>query len=109
MSKHTPGPWKWNSDPDMGGFHVYMGAAISKRSGYESHHHLEMDFSIYPEDGEQWEEAKANTRLIAAAPDLLAELEMLSNVVEGCGMATMPEIECRLLFARAAIAKATGK
>lgn len=52
--------------------------------------------------------SEANARLIAAAPELLAELELLSSVVEGCGMAAMPEVECRLVFARSAIAKATG-
>lgn len=104
MNKHTKGPWKWKSDPSMGGFHVYMDTAIRKRSGYDSHHHLEMDFSIYPEDGEQWEEAKANARLIAAAPELLENLigcmEALASHVPDC-----VEVQC----ARAAIAKATGE
>lgn len=52
---------------------------------------------------------EAHERVRASAPDILAELEMLANVVEGCGIATMPEIECRIAFARAAIAKATGQ
>lgn len=111
MSKHTPGPWKWNSDPDMGGFHVYMGAAISKRSGYESHQHLEMDFSIYPEDGEQWEEAKANTRLIAAAPELLEALVLLEREMVDSGNAGSADYGWKPAIekTRAAIAKATGK
>lgn len=115
MSKHTKGPWKWKSDPRMGGFHVYMDTAIRKRSGYDSHHHLELDFSIYPEDGEQWEEAKANARLIAAAPTQNEEMlrylpiieraeadpELWQRLTEGTGIATANGY-------RAAIAKAKG-
>ncbi|MHC1670482.1 hypothetical protein ACODUO_15080 [Stenotrophomonas maltophilia] len=111
MSKHTKGPWKWKSDQRMGGFHVYMDTAIGKRSGYESHHHLEMDFSLYPEDGEQWEEAKANARLIAAAPELL---EALSNFPSDADYSSSDEfwkatVHWWLTEAEPAIAKATGE
>lgn len=101
--KHTPGPWKWQSHPDEGGFCVYMAEAIHKRSGYEVQHRIEMDFTLYPEDGAQWEEARANTRLIAAAPELLEALEnILSNCLDSDGLSRAYE------NARAAIAKATG-
>lgn len=105
MSKYTKGPWKWKSDPSMGGFHVYMDTAIRKRSGYESHHHLEMDFSIYPEDGEQWEEAKANARLIASAPELLEAALSTIDTIEG----GPTQVADAITALRAAIAKATGE
>ncbi|RLK56270.1 hypothetical protein BCL79_0654 [Stenotrophomonas rhizophila] len=69
---------------------------------------IQRDPDALGQGGISAEEALINARLIAAAPELLAELEMLSSVVEGCGMAAMPEVECRLVFARAAIARATG-
>ncbi|WP_401733519.1 hypothetical protein [Stenotrophomonas muris] len=110
MSKHTKGPWKWESDPDMGVFHVYMDTAIRKRSGYESHHRLEMDFSIYPEDGEQWEEAKANVRLIAAAPSMLHMLVECERVLARLDTLRHLDPEWPILDeVRAQIAKATGE
>lgn len=48
-------------------------------------------------------------RLIAAAPELLSELEILANIIEGCGIELPPEVEGQLVFARAAIAKAKGE
>ena len=91
MSRHTEGPW---SVFDNGIGRTYVASENGTLICF-----IESDDENVDSDAD----------LIAAAPDLLAELEMLSNVVEGCGMTTMPEIECRLLFARAAIAKATGK
>lgn len=95
MSKHTPGPWYVGRKDENTG-------EIEVNSDGRPYVCL-----VFP--GAIDDVTPANARLIAAAPDLLAELEMLSNVVEGCGMAAMPEVECRLVFARAAIAKATGK
>lgn len=96
MSKHTPGPWQW--EKRGGAFRAIEGPSGLSVAVTEEY------------AGDAWiDVSEANASLIAAAPELLAELEMLSNVVEGCGMATMPEVECRLVFARATIAKATGK
>lgn len=111
MSKHTPGPWKWKSDLDMGGFHIYMDTAIRNRSGYQCHHHLELDFTLYPEDGDQWEEAKANARLIAAAPDLLAALvkaERLFREIGFIAAADSARPESLWNEINNAISKATG-
>ncbi|HGP0655564.1 TPA: hypothetical protein ACKP0Q_000751 [Stenotrophomonas maltophilia] len=91
-SKHTPGPWSHSKGERHNFFY------IDSPSGDV----------VYVTGSLQPDHVEANARLIAAAPELLAELEMLSNIVEGCGMATMPEVECRLVSARAAIAKATG-
>lgn len=75
MSEHTPGPWYWHRGP---GPNVYAedGTEIGQ-----------INFSV---DGD----------LIAAAPDLLAALELLLPYLEDCRM----HIE-----ARDAIAKARGK
>lgn len=105
MSKHTPGPWKqmWTGRGKMVFHHVSATApAIPGFCG-------ERPVEIASISGTDPQTDAANARLIAAAPELLAELEMLSNILEGCGMATMPEVKCRLVFARAAITKATGE
>lgn len=107
MSKHTPGPWKVIRD----GNDLSVRSANSRDTGKITHLDIAENIGgLRPgPDFTDRSEAKANARLIAAAPELLAELEMLSNIVEGCGMATMPEVECRLVFARAAITKAKGE
>lgn len=109
MTSYTKGPWELRVDEDEGQFQINMGEARSCNSGYPVNHRIEVEYCLYPSDGEQWDEALATMKLIRAAPDLLAELEMLLNIVEGCGLATMPEVECRIAFARAAIAKASGE
>ncbi len=53
--KHTPGPWTVDDSIDSNGFFYYV-----------------LDG---PKDINGAEESKANCRLIAAAPDLLAELK----------------------------------
>lgn len=76
MSKHTPGPWEcvWSEDD---GHVIRMSSALGGANGYESHHCIEYQHGLYPDDGDQFKEAKANARLIAAAPDLLAALKAL--------------------------------
>ncbi|OWR35528.1 hypothetical protein CEE55_01650 [Stenotrophomonas pavanii] len=92
MSKH-----RWLSDDQV--------QKLNERHGWFKHGDAQSDVSrAFANDA-----IEAHERMRATAPELLAELEMLSNVVEGCGMTTMPEVECRLIFARAAIAKATGE
>lgn len=110
--KHTPGPWAWKSFPDDGGFCVYMADAIHNFSGYQVQHRIEMDFTLYPEDGAQWEEAKANTRLIAAAPEYFdgtADLLAYEEAVEaGDDERAMLLYASAIRKLRAAQTKATG-
>ena len=110
-SKHTPGPWDLHVDEDSGEFQINMGDARTRNSGYQVQQRIEVDFSLYPEDGEQWDEAYANMRLIATAPELLeALIEAVSE------MAALKEsvgyrgntLSC-LAAARGAISKATGE
>lgn len=66
-AKHTPGPWTFDGDnPANQGFDVALsdGGAIAT--------------AYYCEDGEGRDEAEANARLIAAAPELLAALKELA-------------------------------
>lgn len=63
MSKHTPGPWGWENHP-------YNGEPIALTGGNDT------DVLLATGSGEQaWLQVnEADARLIAAAPDLLAEL-----------------------------------
>lgn len=107
-AQHTPGPWHWDSDPIKGDplgrvrFQVTtIGKTIAQTYYSSSDKH-----------------AEADTRLIAAAPDLLAALE---DSISALRAALDQEIKNdareewlsikrkRLDAARAAIAKATGE
>ena len=70
MSAHTPGPW--NVEHPFGEPGVYV---VAKSTALIA--------KVYPADGEwvvdQRTSTKANARLIAAAPRMLAELKMLRN------------------------------
>jgi hypothetical protein len=92
MNKHTPGPWE--IEPNAG-----KGAWISNDFGWAA---LAL--------GNDHDNARANARLIAAAPDLLEALTALANGVDfnikngSCPL----DLGVRLKKARAAIAKAEG-
>ncbi len=89
MTAHTPGPWKiWNDfdeDGDNGCFCI----------GDDTAHAVTMNFGK--------KKNKANARLIAAAPDLLAALINLTNRCERSWTGKDTDAT------RAAIAKATHK
>ncbi len=84
----TPGPWK------VHGYHVRaVGRGI-------------LDCCIVDRaEGNDAEEAAANARLIAAAPDLLAALERIEKGFDGSGEYTVNGLRG---IARAALAKAKG-
>ncbi len=96
---HTPGPWH------------YVGDGLTHRQ-FDIHspgvHHqhictvnnLSVD-SLWKRDAQQ---AEANARLIAAAPDLLAALKTVADYWAGGDVP--PEIDALM---RAAIARATSK
>lgn len=115
-SKHTPGPWRLDHAARGAGFSVV--AASPKRAGGGNRICTCRPASYSPE---AHDEAEANARLIAAAPDLLEELKNLLAAYEqpdrqlcchggqdcGCRGATVHSQAQH--YARAAIAKAEGK
>ena len=81
--KHTPGPWVFEVR-DSGTFRIRMGTAVESPGHHEAQHSIEWDTSLYPEDGDQYEEAVANGVLAAAAPDLLEACEQaLQFIING--------------------------
>lgn len=66
MSKHTPGPWIW----DIHGEEVVV-----------ANERLEPVASL----PEQWDNQEANARLIAAAPELLTELQECVEYIKAHG------------------------
>jgi hypothetical protein len=68
MRKHTPGPWNRGY-----GNHIYQGA----RHDPTNPGRLVAICEPSTRTQEDWEEVWANARLIAAAPELLEELEAL--------------------------------
>ena len=88
MSAHTPGPWTENS------------CEIQAADGSPI-----CEMLARPEDSDKWghHHADANSRLICAAPDLLAALvDLVDDVVSG------EFYESRLIAAQEAIAKVRG-
>ena len=95
--KHTPGPWK----VCQGQTHEWTSVFAENGTFVTNTNH-----SRARSDGE----ASANARLIAAAPDLLAALELIAN---GCEVSSLGDVYPSIILdprdiARAAIAKATG-
>jgi hypothetical protein len=85
-AKHTPGPWVINDQVDM----LFIEADGAPVASVE-----------VGEGPEEAEGAEADARLIAAAPDLLAELEDVLSAIQDDG-----EIDADSV--RASIAKARG-
>lgn len=116
-TKHTPGPWFIRREPDS-----------QRENGWMQPNYwlIEQDvgegfgrwIATFPRlvDGEQ-DQQIADARLIAAAPDLLAELEKAADTFADCAR-TLSVLGRRTLATaceiaeqsnRAAIAKATGE
>lgn len=84
-SKHTPGPWERR--------HLTIMGQTSVQDAYQKVASVHNDKSL--------ENAEANARLIAAAPDMLAALVLAESYADVMGVMTVQAI-------RDAIAKATG-
>jgi len=77
MSKHTPGPWEAVADP--GHFHTLStvhGGPVKTGAGPSQPLIVQVGGMARPD------EQSANTRLIAAAPEMLATLEYLLTRLE---------------------------
>lgn len=103
MTQHTPGPWSLCSAPASD---PYTARNVVADNGetvatIASGYHHEQPFTL------SQDEARANARLIAAAPDLIAAL---SAIRAACTrIEDDEEIDAAKALADAAIAKAEGK
>ncbi len=102
---HTPGPW----------FRVPYGDGHDTVICEDEAGNRRIAFMALPgcrdqqERRKAWREIKANARLIAAAPELLAELEKAEDFMSGLeGWDLQDGIDEKLAGIRAAIAKAKG-
>lgn len=101
MSKHTPGPWWLGRDPS------HFGSLTSITGGSDSTGGIR---SVAEVGGLDIDEAEANARLIAAAPDLLAiGKRLVSDVCKpGEDMVELQVSRADYEAFKAAIAKAGG-
>jgi len=90
MSAHTPAPWTASDNA------IYGSSGLIK------------PLIAYLDDRFADEEAANNARLIAAAPDLLAALQMVNRVWSHDQTANLAP-DSPVAIVRAAIAKATGE
>jgi hypothetical protein len=97
MSAHTPGPWSCEPTPESS--HWDWKVTQPRINGRRPYIGIDTD------------NAEADSRLIAAAPDLLAALLLLQAEVVASGNADADDFGWprALSAAHAAIAKATGK
>jgi hypothetical protein len=95
-SKHTPGPWKIATDKDGNLIH----GVVTNET------HIASVGGDYQTD----ELRQANTRLIAAAPDMLEALERIAHIeANRIGVSTWKDLASESIdIARAAVAKAKG-
>lgn len=100
MTQHTPGPWYVSAKNP---FRVIESGPRSLSLAKANNKHL----SVTTELTET--EAKANARLIAAAPDLLASLQEVTATLAWLNSDDSAHIMEQTDRARAAIAKATGE
>ena len=101
MTEHTPGPW--TATGNGGEDEAYLVVKRDNHSDILSHIARMYDVWICDEHGGT---AKANARLIAAAPELLAACRAIAQLADGQGRANMLEVAGQ---ARAAILKAEKK
>jgi hypothetical protein len=98
MTRHTPGPWHVGTLPPPEWRYVCSDngdtiAAVAEWDGFD----LVQEFCA--------DQARANARLIAAAPDMLAALNVVAAQLDDIDNIANPEA-CKIVLA--AIAKATG-
>ena len=77
FEKHTPGPWTYAPGFGDEGFRITLGGA----SKWAVEKGISYAMCLYPDDGDQYLEAEANARLIAAAPDLYDALKAAESAL----------------------------
>jgi len=99
--KHTPGPWKTDSNTITGQYTLVFDRA-GDLVAHTAHGMDPADIDVYGP------ECEANARLIAAAPDLLAACQELVALWQAEGGRLLLSDSPSIVRARAAIAKAGG-
>lgn len=107
MARHTAGPWSINRDAE------YCGVRIDGPSGRSVAHVIQRDPHPALGQGITQEEAEANGLVMAAASELLEEVEALyiwlgDYTHEWPGRSTL-QGQARLIRMRDVIAKSTGR
>lgn len=93
MNGHTPGPWR-----------ISDSSWVTNHRDIDAPTHGALAVVVWRmEEDERSPECEANAALIAAAPDLLAALEVAADALE------MAEFFEKAAQARAALAKARGE
>jgi hypothetical protein len=84
--KYTPGPWKVMSDP------CHFDTLSSIVGGNFDKNRNSLKWQLMAEVGghAEWQEQEANTRLMAAAPELLEALEMIRDADNDCKVDGLP-------------------
>lgn len=108
MSKHTPGPWavrRWSWPTQVeGSIHQVISADSFPTAFVPAWDKPE------PGEVEAGDEARANARLIAAAPELLEACKLIVSAFDALKPASAARNEpLQINAARAAIAKAEGR
>ena len=108
MSKHTPGPWTYESDPTHRQYNVRMLTHMIATHDEAKHICTINNLPRHVRANRDPQIAEANARLIAAAPDLLAALKnFMDRTFELYGQS--PNMDRVRDEARAAIARAEDK
>lgn len=110
MSKHTPGPWtivETKYPNIISNWHIQIGKIEIPFFPYKRVYSEDKSLSAFISDDEQ----KANARLIAAAPDLLAFAQVIADLVIVPPMMTEQARQLMWLqdISRVVIANATGE
>ncbi|MDT4853095.1 hypothetical protein FQZ97_873490 [compost metagenome] len=96
MSRHTPGPWRYQGPDDFMDFNIlHNGDSLAVAAVVSNMRNLE--------------EIAANARLVAAAPDLLAALQLTSKALTAAltgGEVSAAQAGNALVKAAEALAKA---
>lgn len=113
MMKHTAGPWRVDLTVALGAYGVWTEYGVNPGDVSGQLYPVQI-CNVYPcnESDVPREQRDANARLIAAAPDLLRELESCRALLDELLTwrlfdDSIDQIKERLEAARAAIAKAT--
>jgi hypothetical protein len=97
---HTPGPWEIDATSNVGAFEIWGGPLDSNAP------------QICSDDGDlnRPEECKANARLIAAAPDMLAAIKLAVAILTENGKLIFDGVHgAAVARMNATIAKAEGQ